>query len=701
MLNPSQKTILVIDDDPAVLRSYGMLLERLGHRVLLVAGGEEASRDPGALAEADLVILDERMPGVGGLDLLEALRGKCALSTGRGPAVLLISGSACSELAARAARLGVGVLIEKPVDPLRLLDSVRQALAAAPAADFTAPPDSRGAATGAPSLTMRSERSYTDVSRNQDTLGGIKEQDSMKKNGQLVALALIASASIIFGMVLAGGLNLTLPGRAAEGIEKDLRPLHAAARAQMAVGQVIAGSVPASFAEIAEKVNPAVVSITSTEKVESRPQGKRPFHGDPFEFFFGPGQRRSPREEEPHFEQSGGSGFLISDDGYIMTNYHVVEEASKIKVNLSGDRHDYMAEVIGTDPNTDLALIKIDVGKRLPFLAFGDSEGLRVGDWVMAVGNPLQFEHTVTVGVVSAKGRVLRNLSNDYSLDNFIQTDAAINFGNSGGPLVNMSGEVVGVNTAISSVGQGIGFAVPISTVKQVIDQLKTKGKVARGYLGITLGAISPDMQEAWNLPSDEGALVQSILPGLPAAEAGIRKGDVIVAVDGKRIGNNDEVVRQISSKDPGAKVKITVFREGKEVTLTATLADRPLLKGGAPGPGKGPATPQEEPNEKKMGITVDDLTPQILQEIGLPKDSTGVVVTDVARLYEAYEKGLGPGDVITEVNRAPITSVSEYRKEIRKVKEGGLIVFYVTSPPSRTGGDPISAYVTLRLKSQ
>jgi len=680
------KTILVIDDDPAVLQAYGRLLGRLGHPVQMMTGCDEARRDPGALRGAAVILLDENMPGTAGLDFLEALRREGVWSGEAGPAVLLISGSACADLERRAAGLGVVGVIQKPVDPGRLLDSVSEALWWRPVA--------------APSLTIGSGRPYTDLPSQRNGSGGIKEQESMKKNGQLVTLALIASASIIFGMVLAGGLNLTLPGRAADGAAREERPLHAAARAQMAAPQTPPMTVPASFADIAEKVNPAVVSITSTEKVEARQQGKRPFHGDPFEFFFGPGPRRAPREEEPRFEQSGGSGFLISDDGYIMTNYHVVEDATKIKVNLSGDRRDYLADVVGTDPNTDLALIKINVDKKLPYLGLGDSDAIRVGDWVMAVGNPLQFEHTVTVGVVSAKGRVLRNLSNDYSLDNFIQTDAAINFGNSGGPLVNMGGDVVGVNTAISSVGQGIGFAVPISTAKQIMDQLKTKGKVSRGYLGITLGQVPPDLQEAWNLPSDKGALVQEVLPGLPAAVAGMQKGDIIVAVDGKRIDGNDEVVRMISAKDPGATVKITVLRNAKEVTLTAKLADRPL-RGGTPGARGEKSAPDEEPNEKKLGVSVDDLTPQVLQEIDLPKETNGVVVTNVSRLSEAFEKGIGAGDVITEVNRAPIASVADYRREIRKVKEGGLVVFYVINPPSRTGADPISAYVTLRLPSK
>jgi len=357
--------------------------------------------------------------------------------------------------------------------------------------------------------------------------------------------------------------------------------------------------------------------------------------------------------------------------------------------------------VVGTDPSTDIALIKIKSDKRLPYLSLGDSETMRVGDWVMAVGNPLNYDHTVTVGVVSAKGRVLRDLSRDFSLDNFIQTDAAINFGNSGGPLVNLGGDVVGVNTAISSVGQGIGFAVPINVAREIMSQLKTKGKVSRGYLGIELAEITPDLQEAFGLSTDKGALVNSVKPGLPAESAGLKRGDVIVAVDGKQVDSTNEVVRLVSAKEPGSNVKLTVLRNGKENTVTAKLADRsehigkeaaaPAEKGGR----------SEEPNERKLGISVDEVTPEILDKLDLPDDTKGVLVSRVSRVSEAFEKGLGEGDIVLEVNRVPVKSVAEYRRELGKVKENGLVVLYVMSPSGRTGGDPISRYLTLRLNAQ
>jgi serine protease Do len=697
MTQAGAKRLLIIEDDPGALQAYGRLLARLGHSVSLHSGCEAALADREAIETADLLILDQQMPGMRGLDLLRRLRESGAWRARKAPAVLLVTAFADAALRAIAVDLGVDEILDKPVDPSRLMARVERALAEAECA----------AQRGAHSLTPPITRSYTDDPSTGQLSGGIKEPPSMKKHGQLFALALVASGSVIFGMVLAGGLNLTLPGRAAEAPTADERPLHAAARAQLAATQAAPPMVPGSFADIAEKVNPAVVSITATE-VQERSQKRPSFHGDPFEFFFGPqGPQQGPRrrgpsqdDNEPDIEQSGGSGFLISDDGYILTNYHVVEGASKIRVNLSDDRRDYPAEVIGSDPGSDLAMIKIDVPKKLPFLTLGDSDTLRIGDWVMAIGNPLQYEHTVTVGVVSAKGRILRGLSRDASLDNFIQTDAAINFGNSGGPLVNMSGEVVGVNTAISSVGQGIGFAVPASIARDVASQLRTKGKVSRGYLGITVAEVTPDVAEAWGLPDEKGALVQSVSPGYPAAEAGVQKGDIITAIDGRAVGASEEVVRIISAKDPGSKVRLTVFRGGKEMHLTASLGDRPsdlAANRRSDGDGQEP----DDQNETQLGITVEEMTPAILQELQLSRDTTGVVVTHVSRVSEAWEKGINSGDVITEVNRAAVTNLAEYRREIRKVKAGGLAILYVINPPSKTNGDPISRYVTLRVPKE
>lgn len=721
----SGHTIVIVEDDAAALESYGRFLRRLGHEVILEGACGAALLDDAVLRRAELLVLDQQMPDLCGLDFLERLRAAFGRERHPVPPVLLITAFADAALRRRASALGVEAVIDKPIDPNLLLGIVERLLA--PAA---VPADPRDAATaeglvasaGAPpalaGLTPAIGGSYTPTSFGSVHPGGMKEPPSMQKQGRFVTLAAIALGSVLFGMVLAGGLNLTLPGHAADSGGAADRPLHAAARAQMAAGTAPA-SAPASFADVVERVNPAVVSITATE-VQAQSQRKPYFHGDPFEFFFGPqgpqqgpqGPQQGPRrrqpqpdqqQDEPDIETSGGSGFLISDDGFILTNFHVVEGATKIKVNLTDDRHDYTAEVVGTDPSSDLALIKIEVPKKLPFLTLGDSDVLRIGDWVIAVGNPLQYEHTVTVGVVSAKGRKLGGLSRDFSLDSFIQTDAAINFGNSGGPLINVEGEVVGVNTAISSVGQGIGFAVPANIAKDVMTQLRAKGKVSRGYLGITVAEITPDMAEAWGLKDDHGALVQSVSPGLPAAQAGVKKGDIVVAIDGKPVTTSDEVVRLISGKDPGSKVRLTVLRDGHEQTLTANLGDRPNQtadsKNGS-GDDENNGGPTGE-NETKLGVRVEELTPAILSELGLSRDTKGVVITHVSRVSEAWEKSLNQGDVITEVNRAPVSNLSEYRKEIRKAKPGSLVVLYVINPPSRTGRDVVSRYVTLRVQKE
>src|SRR3989454_386079 len=505
----------------------------------------------------------------------------------------------------------------------------------------------------------------------------------MRKNAQIVTFSIVAAASIIFGMVLAGGAKWT-PSSLAES--------EAAPAAGRAVSPTGGGNAPIhvtipSFADIAERVNPAVVSITSTEMVD--PGQKVPFHS-PFEFFFGPDNRRRQQRapEEPRREDSGGSGFIISEEGFILTNNHVIEGADKIRVRLTGDDEDYPAEVVGADPSTDLALIKISVSHKLPTVPLGDSDALRVGDWVIAVGNPYFYEHTVTVGVVSAKGRKLRELSRDFSLDDFIQTDAAVNCGNSGGPLVNAAGEVVGVNSAISSVGQGIGFSVPINTAKSILQQLKTAGHVSRGYLGIRLSNVTPDYKEAFGLKSSKGALVQQVEKGLPADKAGIRPGDVIVGVEGKPVGTTDELVKIISSREPGSRVRLNLIRDGHDEVAMARLSDRGEYLNPAKGkgqPGQSDEGDDQDQGDKRLGITVENLTPDIRRQLDLEDGVIGVVVTDVSQTSEAFEQGITRGNVIVSVNRVPVSNVNEYRREMGKIKTGSKVLFRVINASNDT----------------
>ncbi len=480
------------------------------------------------------------------------------------------------------------------------------------------------------------------------------------------------------------------------------RPKAAEARAASAAPGV---SLP-DFADIVERVGGAVVSITSTEIIGrdkgEGPRRRLPFH-DPFEFFFGPERerRRTPDEEEEEGEErredSGGSGFVISADGYILTNFHVIENASRISVRFNG-RTEMPAEVVGTDPPTDLALIKVHSDKPLSAIPLGDSDKLRVGEWVVAIGNPLAYDHTVTVGVVSAKARKLPELSRDFALDNFIQTDAAINFGNSGGPLLNTRGEAVGINSAISRFGQGIGFAVPINMAKEVVAQLRTSGRVARGFLGINISEITPEKQEYFGLKSTQGAFVEAVTPGLPAEKSGIRKGDVIIAVDGLAVSDNDELIRAVSSKQPGSKVRLKIIREGKESELVAVLADRAEGISAAQGrkPGE-PSKPEEgAPLDKALGLAVEDITPDLRRYYDLASDLDGALVTNVSQVGPAYEQGIREGDIITEVNRVKTADASQYREAMGKVKPGDIVALYVITPRGR-----VSRFVTLRIPKE
>jgi serine protease Do len=486
-------------------------------------------------------------------------------------------------------------------------------------------------------------------------------------------LLCFAVGAAAFGMVLAGSLHLTPASRADKAA-----PAPAPATTPASAPALARGAGVPSFADIADEVLNSVVSITSTEIVKT--QGSPFGQGDPFEFFFGP-RRGTPEERK---QVAGGSGFIISSDGEILTNNHVVAGAQKIQVKLR-DREVLSARVIGRDPATDVALIKVDAKSKLPPLPLGDSDKTRVGDWVMAVGNPLLFEGTVTVGVISGKGR--SGLSQDSALENFLQTDAAINFGNSGGPLINTAGQVVGINTAMIQPAQNIGFAVPINTAKGDIPQLKAKGKVTRGLLGVRIGPVDQDIMQAFHLPSMNGAFVEMVDPNQPAAKAGVEHGDTIIKADDVEVKEPRDVINYVSSKPPGAKVKLTVLRDGKTQTMTVTLAERE--------PPEGEET--ESANSRgesrgRLGIRVTDLSPNIRQQLGIPSDTNGVVIESVGSDSPAADKGLAEGDVITEINGAQVRSVSQFRAELDKIKKQDYVRLYVR----RFHPQEISRYVVI-----
>jgi serine protease Do len=424
---------------------------------------------------------------------------------------------------------------------------------------------------------------------------------------------------------------------------------------------------PPSFTQLAENVSPGVVNVSASKVVKESPVFRHffsPFGGDEqdpfrdfFEKFFGDQPQREMRQ------RSLGSGFIIDQEGFILTNNHVVEKAEEIEVKLS-DGATYQAKVVGKDPKTDLALIKIKPDKPLPVLRLGDSSKIQVGAWVLAIGNPFGLGGTVTQGIISAKGRVIG--AGPY--DNFLQTDASINPGNSGGPLVNMNGEVIGVNTAIVAGGQGIGFAIPVDIAKEVLPQLKEKGFVTRGWLGVAIQEVTPELAKSFGLPEAKGALVADVNPGGPAAKVGIASGDVIVKFDGKKIEEMSELPRVVAATPVGKRVPVTVIRNGKEKEFNVEVGEL-----------KEKTAPMGEPETTgDLGMKVRGLTPELARRLDVPPDEKGVVVTNVDGGGLAAEAGIQPGDIIKEVDRKPVSSVAEYQKLVSKAKPGDTLLFLV-----------------------
>lgn len=450
----------------------------------------------------------------------------------------------------------------------------------------------------------------------------------------------------------------------------SLTPLYASSPAET--------FTPLDFSRVAEKVAPAVVKI-ECERVE-RVQGS--FEEWPFdEFwdrFFGI-PRNQPREYRTPVQ---GTGFLISSDGYILTNNHVVEKAAKITVFTSqGD--ELAAKPVGFDPRTDLALIKVE-GKEFPYAELGDSSQIKVGEWVLAIGNPWGLEHTVTAGIISAKGRQFGGDTLPVYQD-FIQTDAAINRGNSGGPLVNLKGEVIGITSNIfSPTGSyaGIGFAIPSSLARKVVAQLKEKGRVVRGYLGIIPRAVDEELRQSLKLKTKEGAVVQSVEPNTPADKAGLKQYDVIIEVNGQKVKDDMDLRFKIAEIRPGSKATFKIIRDGKEQTLTAEIEELPEE-----------AAPSPEGGEEDLGLTVTTLTPRIARSYGY-RTQEGVLVTRVERFSEAQKKGIQAGDIILEVNRTRVTSTREFQNALRRLKSGEPIILLVRREADGRSNDFI---VTLR----
>jgi len=495
-----------------------------------------------------------------------------------------------------------------------------------------------------------------------------------------VTLGAVGAASLVAGMVLASRLDLAPATRAAAD-----RPASPAAIAPAAAGMPV--GVPGfNFVKIAEEEKKFVVNIHTTKSFRSRlrqlppgMRGRTPF-GDEEDFFnrfFG----QLPDHDIK--QQSLGSGFIVDKEGYILTNNHVVDGADDIRVSLL-DGRSYDGEVKGRDPKTDIALIRIKPENGLPVATLGDSDALQVGEWVIAIGNPFGFGHTVTAGVVSAKDRTIG--AGPY--DAFIQTDASINPGNSGGPLFNARGEVVGINTAIISSGQGIGFAIPINIAKNIMEQLREKGSVTRGWLGVQIQALTPELRESLKITGDVGALVAGVVKGDPAHKAGLKAGDVVVEFDGREVRSDRDLVSIVGNTPVGRTVALKVVRDGKTVSLEVKIAKRAEEKDEAA------AVDEEDAGEKdtgkaRVGLRVQDVTRELAEKLDLD-EARGALVTEVTDGSPAERAGIQRGDVILEVNRKTVEDAAEFVRLVRKAEPGKTLLLLV-----RSGGG--TRFVTVR----
>jgi serine protease Do len=465
----------------------------------------------------------------------------------------------------------------------------------------------------------------------------------MTRISTLLAFALVAGLAALVGYQAGGGGRFGAP---------EAPPAFAA--------------TPSTLAEVVARVNPSVVHVDVIEDARDNPHA---------------GIDDAPVLDLPR--RGEGSGFVVDPDGYILTNHHLVPGSGRIRVRLA-DKREMHARRIGSDPATDLALIKVEA-RGLPAVRLGDSDRLRVGDWVCAIGNPLEFDHTVTVGVVSSKGRKIFN----QSFDSYIQTDAAINPGNSGGPLVNMRGEAVGINAAVSSDAQGIGFAVPINVARAVLGQLRDNGRVKRGYLGIQLHELDPDLARMIGLREPRGALIVDVVEGGAAANAGLRRWDVVTSVSGDRIDDGDALVRRISALPPGSPVKLGVVRDGRPLELSARLDER-SAEADAEDDDPQAATPAAAPPRKgdALGLAVSNLSARLRADLRVPRDRAGVVIDRVLGADPGSD-ALEEGDLVVEVNRRPTPDLVAYRKVLQGLEAGEPAWLYVYRPR------PASSFLT------
>jgi serine protease Do len=470
---------------------------------------------------------------------------------------------------------------------------------------------------------------------------------------KIMTLTAVAISCLALGLVVSSSLNLARPAAAQNQTPTPQRAVATPA------------SRPGSFAVLAEKLSPSVVNI-KVVKIEkagfNQPEMEIPDGpmGDFLKRFF----QEMPQAPESRRAMGAGSGVIISKDGYILTNNHVVEDAKEVTVTLANQK-EYKARVVGRDPKTDLAVLKVKSRESFPAVTMGDSDQLQVGDWVVAIGNPFGLNNTVTSGIVSAKGRVIG--AGPY--DDFIQTDASINPGNSGGPLINMQGELVGINTAIIPNGKGIGFAIPVNTAKPLVPQLIATGAVARGYLGVTIQSITPELAKAMKLRDRKGALVADVVPGGPADRGGIKRGDVIITYNGKEVEDSHHLPALVAATPVNQEATLTVRRNGQEQKLSMKVAQLP-----------GEKTVSENlphPAAGKWGLKLRDVDPQIAQRYHL-KEEKGAMVAGIEPGSRAAEAGVQQGDLILEVNRHPVGSVKDVLENINRSQDKDHLLLLV-----------------------
>jgi serine protease Do len=496
----------------------------------------------------------------------------------------------------------------------------------------------------------------------------------MTRRFLLLTVSLTATVAFFVGLIVAGDL---MPSQAQSATRRAIAAVHR--------GAPDVGAPVESFADIAERLNPAVVNIDATSRGVVRPRRRFgvPIPDSPDLF-----DRPQDRDREGP-RRGAGTGFIIDPSGLILTNEHVIEGADRLMVRLTDGRN-LRAQTIGADADTDIALIKVDTATPLPAAPLGNSDLLRVGEWVEAIGNPLSYEHTVTVGVVSYIGRKLF----DTSLDRYIQTDAAINFGNSGGPLINDRGEVIGINAAISSRASNIGFAVPINQAIAILPQLRDSGHVSRGYIGVALRDVDADLQRSLGLKASSGALVQDVTAGSPGARAGLRTYDLIVAVDGAPVTSDDELIQIVASRQPGSVATLDVVRDNHSITVPVKLAERPQ-RDRLDRDGNQDEAPQPSSSQRgsPLGLSVRDLDRDFAARFRVPDDVHGVVVSRVDPLSPAFDAEIERGFIILEINRRPLRSADDYRRVAAAAHAGDILTLYVYKP------EPVDQRALLTVK--